>query len=80
MLMAKTNQKKTQHKQDNQLCRYHGYCGQQEETQEHLLIQCPTLQPTNTNFNYLDVFMDHDLDRVMGRHIMTTERKMEELI
>ena len=77
MLATKTNQK-NQHKDDNQLCRY---CGQQEETQEHLLIQCPTLQPTNTNTNYLDVFMDHDLERLraMATHIMATERKMEEL-
>ena len=77
MLAAKTNQK-NQHKDDNHLCRY---CGQQEETQEHLLIQCPTLQPTNNNMNYLDVFKDHDLERLraMATHIMTTKRKMEEL-
>ena len=75
---SQNQSEKKQHKEDNHLCRY---CGQQEETQEHLLIQCSTLQPTQTNMDYLDVFMDHDLDRLraMATHIMTTERKMEEL-
>ena len=52
---------------------------QQEETQEHLLIECPTLQPTPNDIDYKNLNDDQDLDqrRRFANHIMAAERKME---
>ena len=76
MLPVKANQKR-QHKED---LRYR-FCKQQEETQEHILIECPTLQPTADNIDYKKLNDDQDLDQLrrIANHIMATERKMEDI-
>ena len=75
MLPVKANQKR-QHKEDL-ICRF---CKQQEETQEHILIGCTTLQPTPNDIDYKNPNDDQHLDQLrrFANHIMATERKMED--
>ena len=75
MLPVKANQKR-QHKEDLLCC----FC-KQEEAQEHILIGCPTLQPTANDIDYKNLNDDQDLDQLkrFANHIMATERKMEDI-
>ena len=56
------------------------FCKQQEEIQEHILIECPTLQPTPNDIDYKNLSDDQDLDqlRKFANHTMATEWKMED--
>ena len=75
MLPVKANQK-SQHKEDL----ISGFCKQQEETREHILIECPTLQPTPNDIYYKNLNDDQDLDQLrrLANHIMAKEKKMED--
>ena len=73
MLPIKANQK-SQHKEDLICC----FCKQQEETQEHISIECPALQPTPNDIE--DTNLNDDQLRRFANHIIVTERKMEDTI
>ena len=72
MLPIKVNQK-SQYKEDLACHKDH------EETQEHILTECPTLQPIPNDIDYENLNDDQGLDqlRKFAKHIIATERKME---